>query len=58
MIRGRLGNIYIRVGGKKLNGQSNLEINKGKKQSQKENYCNNETKVAMLMEMMQVMKYL
>jgi hypothetical protein len=35
MIRGRLGKIYIRVGGKKLNGQSNLKINKGKKQSEK-----------------------
>jgi hypothetical protein len=58
MIRGRLGKIYIKVGEKNLNNQSNLKINKGKKQSQKENKCDNETKVAMLMRMMQVMKYL
>jgi hypothetical protein len=35
MIRGRLGKIYIRVKEKNLNSQSNLKINKGKKQSQK-----------------------
>lgn len=44
--------------GEKKNSQSNLKINKGKKQSQKESKCDNGTKVAMLMGMMQVMKYL